>query len=157
MSRPSRTMIPLALALLTCATGASAGGQAQGPAADAVDAWFRSAKQPLCVSPDGNDVACTGRNSPRYTIGYAPGGGAAIAFVSFQADPTGNAENLEVGTFRNEGGRWTFVRRVETIFGQGPDRIAFQGDKAVFTMQVLRDGDGRCCPTGTKRHAVQVP
>ncbi|EHP94777.1 hypothetical protein [Methylorubrum extorquens] len=155
MSRLSRTMIPLALALSACATAVSA--RDQGPATGAVDAWFRNAKQPLCVSPDGNDVRCTKRNDPHYAIGYAPGGDAAIAVVRFQADPTGNAENLAVATFRSEGGRWTFVRKVENVFGQGPDRIAFEGRKAVFTMRVLRDGDGRCCPTGTKRYAVQVP
>ena len=153
MLRPSRTMIPFALVLAAWATGASAKGQ--GAAAGAVDAWFRSAL--LCASPEGDDVRCTKRNSPHYTIGYAPGGNAAIAVVRFQADPTGNAENLEVATFRNEGGRWSFVRKVEKIFGQGPDGIAFEGGKAVFTMQVLRDGDPRCCPTGTKRYAVQVP
>lgn len=155
MLRLSRTTITLALVLAACASGADAKGQ--GPAAGAVDAWFRSPKQLFCGSPEGNDVPCTSRNGPRYTIGYAPGGGTAIAFVRFQADPTGNAENLEVATFRNEGGRWTYVRKVQNVFGQGPDRIAFEGGKAVFTMQVLREGDGRCCPTGTKRYSVQVP
>ena len=155
MIRLLRTTIPLALALSACASAASARGQ--GPAAGAVDAWFRNAKQPLCVSPQGNDVRCSGRNDPRYTIGYAPSGDGAIAIVRFQADPTANSDNLVVATFRSEGGRWTFARKVENIFGQGPDRIGFEGAKAVFTMQVLRDGDGRCCPTGTKRYTVQVP
>jgi hypothetical protein len=155
MPRPSPALIPLAVALVVWTTGAGAAGQ--GPAAGAVDAWFRSAKQSFCLSADGKDVRCTADNGPSYTIGYAPGGTAAIAFVRFQADTTGNAENLEVATFRKAGGRWTHVRKIERIFGQGPDRIGFEGDKAVFTMSVLRDGDGRCCPTGTKRHAVQVP
>jgi hypothetical protein len=150
------SVIPFfSLALLAHTSSASA--QAQGPASSAIDAWFRSMKHPLCVSPDGIDVPCTNRNSPRYTVGYAHGGAAAIAFVRFRADTTGNAENLEVATFRNAGGQWAFVRKVEDIFGHGPDRIKFEGGKAVFRMEILRDGDSRCCPTGTKRHAVQIP
>lgn len=154
MSRHSRNTILIVLGFAVC--GTEAGAKGLGPAANAVEAWFQSAKQSFCVSPDGNDVRCTDRNKPYTTIGYASGGGA-IAFVRFQADPTGNAENLEVATFRKEGGQWTFVRKVEKIFGQGPSKIGFEGEKAIFSMQVLRDGDGRCCPTGTKRHIVQVP
>lgn len=146
-------LVTLTLAIGVC--GASA--QGLGPAAGAVDAWFRSAARPLCTSADGTDTRCTARNGPRYTVGYAPDGVAAIAFVRFQADPTGNAENLEVATFRAVGERWVFVRKVGNILGQGPGWIGFEGGRAVFTMEVLRENDARCCPTGTRRHAVPVP
>ncbi len=49
------------------------------------------------------------------------------------------------------------MRKVGNILGQGPGRIGFEGGRAVFTMEVLRENDARCCPTGTPAPRRAVP
>ncbi|WP_246775570.1 hypothetical protein [Methylobacterium aquaticum] len=117
----------LAFMLATYASGANA--NERGPAAGAIDAWFRSPTQSLCVSRSGRDISCSGRNSPRYTVGYSANGDAAIAFVRFRADTTGNTENLEVATFAKKYGRWAFARKIADVFGHGPEKYILKAEK----------------------------
>jgi hypothetical protein len=135
-----------------------------GPAQAAATQWFSSDAALGCVTPDGVDIACGPRNGPSWHIFYGnadggPGMPDAVAVVTYQSDPTGNAFNAAAAGFRQDpDGHFRLVSKADDVGAAGlvPGApVVFGNGQAVFTVQAMNPGDSACCLTGTKR--VEMP
>lgn len=149
--------LPTAAAILLAISGpALAGGVPQGPAAGAVKKWFTTDRSLNCYDRQGNDSGCRFDLSTNIVVKYAPSGDEAVAFATYINDPTGNAQQFAVASFRKEGGGWRFGRNADRVLGQEPSNVAFKDGKVEFDTATLRDSDPRCCPTGRKHWSVPL-
>lgn len=140
----------LGIALASPAATASA----RSSLADAIGRWHRTDPAIVCVSPDGRPGRCPPSDDITTKIDLAPGGGVALAFLTWLPDPTGNAEQTAAAVFRDGPEGWHLARRLPGIHAKPTGAATFQGGTALFAVEVLRPGDARCCPTG--RRTVRV-
>lgn len=151
-----KSSLSAAAVLLALTHSAWAGGVPQGPAAGAVKKWFTTDRSLACYDRKGNDAPCRFGLDTNIVVRYAPSGDEAVAFATYINDPTGNAQQFAVAVFRNEGGRWRFVRNADRVLGQEPTNVAFRSGKVEFDTATMRDSDSRCCPTGRTHWVVPL-
>lgn len=145
-----------ALAVTTASVqGQSTGGlSTAGPAKAAIEQWFAGGHDIVCTDATGAHQACDVGRILALKSSYDEAGNG-LAFVTY-TPAVSNAMALAVGQFRHAGSGWTFVRKVEGIYGEGPKDVTFDGGAANFTMAALMPGDARCCLTGTQRYRIDL-
>lgn len=142
------TATPLCLAFLGTLGCSSAAGardvQWQGPARAEIKAFVAKQKGEV--------------DRPIAFYGDFNGDGQEDAVVFVYTDIEGAAGNfdLKVALFRGEAGRYRFMRYAPDVFGTEPRQAKFANGVVEVTTTVLRAGDSRCCPTGSKRYAIDV-
>ncbi|MGU3420826.1 hypothetical protein [Methylobacterium sp. D54C] len=137
------------------AHGQVAGGLATaGPAKAAIEQWFAGGRDIVCTDVNGVDQACDAGRILALRAFYDDAG-TGLAFVAY-TPAVGNAVSLAVGQFRRAGPDWTFVRKVEGIYGEGPTGVTFDKGTASFSMAAFMPGDARCCLTGTQRYWIDL-
>lgn len=124
--------------------------------ADAVGRWYRTDPAIACVSPDGRSSRCSSSDGPTTSVHLDPGGRAALVFLTWLPDPTGNAEETAAAVFRDGPDGWRLARRLPGLRTKPASKVAFQGGTAQFAVEVLKPGDARCCPTGRKPMRVDI-
>ncbi len=136
-----------------------------GPAAAAVRQWFAADLSLGCVDQDGKVLSCSQKNGPTTGVFYGnadggPGTPDAMALITYLADPTGNAQQTVAAAFRQDGtGQYRFIRRLNGASGTGVvpgTPVRFSGGKVMLTIQAMRPGDSRCCPTGRKQVSLDL-
>ena len=145
-----------------------------GPAAQAILRWFTTDRSLGCYDQQLNNSACTIGLNMSYgnvTVYYGDltdnGPQAdALAFVSYDGDPTANGVNFAIAYFHSDGGNYRFIKTFPDITGNlmqsTPDAIVkgttvqFLPGKAIFSMLVHRSNDALCCPTGRANHTVTL-
>lgn len=87
--------------------------------------------------------------------GRVPGEDAryAVAFIDHEDGDGGNMVMRHTAVLVEEQGRWRFLRRIEDGgYGSNPRDFAFlEGGRFEYTATTMREGDPRCCPSGTER------
>lgn len=105
-------------------------------AEDAIIAWYRAQHGVSLIEP------------VNIFYGDYSGDGAADALAFGYFDMGGSGAGLSVALFRNDGGRMTFARRVDDVYGMEPRNVAFAPGRITLTTTMPRPGDPHCCPTG---------
>lgn len=142
--------VAVGLALAAPAAPASA----RASLADAIQRWYRTDPAIVCVSPQGRPSRCPLSDDLTTNVSLDPEGSAAVVFLTWLTDPTGNAEGTAAAVFRDGPDGWRITRRLPGIHAKPAGKVVFRGDTATFTIEVMRPDDARCCPTGRK--AVRV-
>lgn len=84
------------------------------------------------------------------------GDGAADAMAWIYYSSGGNSASLDVALFRNVGGRMTYVRSEDAVYGETPRNVRFAPGRITLTTTMPRPGDPRCCPTGSQNWTIAV-
>ena len=159
------SLLVFSSALLPCAAQAQhRSDEATGAAAAAVRRWFSQDLALECSDPNGVTVHCGPANMPVFHVQYGNAGGGsgapdALVFVRYVGDPTGNAEQLAVAVFRQDGEEYRFVRRLPpaAVGNLTPGTaVRFDRGQASWSIEVLRPGDSRSMPTGHKQVSVSM-
>ncbi len=78
----------------------------------------------------------------------------AISFV-YSPIEGGNGMGLSVWVWRNRNGAYELARdATNDIFGQDPRDVQFAPGRISVTTTVLKPGEPRCCPSGTKTFTI---
>jgi hypothetical protein len=78
----------------------------------------------------------------------------ALAWVLYSGG--GNSAMLDVALFRNQGGRMTYLRSANDVFGGEPRNVVFANGRITLTSTMPRPGDPRCCPTGSQDWTINT-
>ncbi len=128
-----------------------------GPAAGAVGAYLRDTRIDCYTQAgEGRCQLAKVASGNRVFYGTLEGAPAAVAFVDYQYDATGNAMDMMAVVFREEGGAWKPVGRAEGIQGSQPREVRFEGTAITYTGTMLGDGDARSNPTARGRFRLLV-
>ena len=79
-----------------------------------------------------------------------------LAFHYYESRSGGNSVGLSVGAFARGETGWVFRGPVQGLFGFDPRDAVFTQNRIEITTTVLKDGEPRCCPTGTARWAFDI-
>ena len=151
---PGIALLALGITTVSAHGQAASGLATAGPAKAAIEQWFAGGRDLVCSDVNGVDQACdAGRILTLRT--FYDDAGTGLAFVTY-TPAVGNAVSLAVGQFRHSGLGWTFVRKVEGVYGEGPTGVTFDKGAASFSMAALMPGDARCCLTGTQRYRIDL-
>jgi hypothetical protein len=80
----------------------------------------------------------------------------AVVFVYTDIEGAAGNFDLKVALFRGEAGKYRFMRYAPNVFGIEPREAKFSNGVVEITTTMPRAGDPRCCPTGSKRYAIDV-
>jgi hypothetical protein len=80
----------------------------------------------------------------------------AVVFLYKDIEGAAGNFDLKVALFRGEAGKYRFVRYASDVFGIEPREAKFSNGSVEITTTVPRADDPRCCPTGSKRYAIDV-
>lgn len=111
---------------------------------EAINAWFRERHGADLFDPVSIEW------------GDFTGDGAADALGWGYFAMGGNSAGTTIALFRNDDGAMTFVRTADDIYGQEPRDIVIAPGRITLTTSVLRDGDARCCPTGSQDWTIDT-
>lgn len=78
----------------------------------------------------------------------------ALAWVLYPSG--GNSEFLDVALFRNEGGLMAYFRSIDNVFGGNPRDVVFDQGRITLTTTMPKQGDPRCCPTGSRNWVINT-
>ncbi|MDX2236589.1 MAG: hypothetical protein NW203_03405 [Hyphomonadaceae bacterium] len=129
---------PMSEAQTPAQQAAPAGAQA------AIGAWARARHGDLVFDPI------------EIFYGDFTGDGAADAMAWIYFSSGGNSASLDVALFRNVGGRMTYLRSEDAVYGETPRNVRFAPGRITLTTTMPRPGDPRCCPTGSQSWTITV-
>jgi hypothetical protein len=89
-------------------------------------------------------------------FGDFTGDGVPDALVFAYAETGGSAVDLKVALFRNLQGRMVYWREHNEVRGFEPRDVRFSQGAVTVTTKVLRAGDARCCPTGSRTWMINA-
>lgn len=78
----------------------------------------------------------------------------ALAWVLYPSG--GNSEFLDVALFRSEGGHMVYYRSIDNVFGGNPRDVVFDQGRITLTTTMPKQGDPRCCPTGSRDWVIDT-
>lgn len=93
-------------------------------------------------------------DGPTIFRGDFSGDGAADALVYYLTPLGGNNFSVNWALFRAEGGALTFLRMHEGVYGTEPRDVVFAPGQITLTTTMPREGDARCCPTGSQQWTI---
>ncbi len=78
----------------------------------------------------------------------------AIAYVHIPG--SAGSVSIDVGLFQRAGQGWSMTRRVDGLFGMGPENPAFGPGWVEITTSTLGPDDPRCCPSVKTRWRIEM-
>lgn len=146
--RTQTQILSLMLAILVGSATISAAGDAQwkGPARAQIKAFVKKQNGMLDLS------------TPIAFYGDFNGDGQEDAVVFIYTEIVGAAGNmdLKVALFKGEGDKFRFLRYAPGIYGWEPRQPKFSKGSVAITTTMLKPGEPRCCPTGSKRYTIRT-
>jgi hypothetical protein len=144
---------------VTAAAAQDVTGNLKGPAAESVTRYLKQTRIP-CYTQKGEEtcrIIDTASDASLFHGSFKNDPTPhAVAFVSYQYDQTGNAMNQMAIVFREAGGRWMPVGRVDETVGMEPRQVQFGQGVIAYTGTVLGPNDSRASPTGRGRFSLKV-
>ena len=153
----------LGLAALTSFTTAGAAqdviASLKGPAAETVARYLEQTRIP-CYTQKGEQrcpIIDTATNASLFHGSFSNDPAPyAVAFVGYQYDQTGNAVSQMAIVFKEAGGRWTPVGRVDETVGSEPRQVQFGRGIITYVGTVLGPKHPRANPTGRGRFSLKL-
>jgi len=81
----------------------------------------------------------------------------AVVFIYSTIEGAAGNFDLKVALFRGDAGKFRFLSYAKNVFGSEPRNAKFEKGKVLIITTMPKQGDPRCCPTGSKRYTIKVP
>jgi hypothetical protein len=131
----------------------------KGPAAETVAHYLKQTRIP-CYTHKGErtcPIIDTATNASLFHGSFSNDPTPyAVAFVGYQYDQTGDAVNQMAIVFKEAGGRWTPVGRVDETVGSEPRQVQFGRGIITYVGTVLGPKHPRANPTGRGRFSLKL-
>ena len=129
-----RALTALALLLLSTASSEAAFGTVpEGPAAEAIRAWFTSQKPSSCWAANLKGERCSLGPSSTFDVRYHPNGDSALVFVVHPAAIADDRPGMDVAVFREVGEGWRWIKNADPAQGREIGNIRFEGNTAYYS------------------------
>lgn len=151
-----RALTAAALLLLsTASSGAASRPMPEGPAAEAVRAWFLGQKPSSCWAANLKGERCSLGPSTTFDVRYHPNGDSALVFVVHPAAGASDGSGMDAAVFREVGEGWSWIKNAEPAQGREIGSIRFEGNTAYYTTCAVEWVDRRCS-TGARYHGLDL-
>lgn len=80
----------------------------------------------------------------------------ALVFAYYDDRNGGNSTSLDVFLFKGTGRRFSFVKKIQDVYGTAPRMVRFSPGTIKVTLTTLGPNDPRCCPTATKEYVISA-
>lgn len=148
-----------AMGLATAASAQDVAASLTGSAAVAVAGYLRQTRIP-CYTRKGEQTCPIVDIATNASLFHGRFGNDptphAVAFVGYQYDQTGNAVSQMAIVFKEAGGRWTPVGRVDETVGSEPRQVQFGRGIITYVGTVLGPKHPRANPTGRGRFSLKL-